>query len=237
MSARRPRCGEDVAPYALGALPLQDAREFEEHLAECELCRTDLEALRPVVHALSESPEQVDPPPELRHRLMAVVEEEAAERRRSQAPAKPPARSDRAAWRRWFSRPLPALALACVLLVVGIGIGIGVTGDDTRTVPAAGAPAGVSATLEIGDDGGDLEVHGMPQLPEDRVMQVWLVRGKDGAPEPTDVLFTPNQKGDATAAVRGDMDDVSRVLVSVEPRGGSRAPTTAPALDFRVQSS
>jgi anti-sigma-K factor RskA len=234
MSDRHANCGEDVAPYALGALPPEDARAFERHLAECELCRTDLDALSPVVHALSETPEPVDPPPELRRRLMAVVEQEAAERHASERAA---GRAPRGGWTRWLPRPLPALAAACVLLVAGIGIGIGLNGDDPTTLGPASAPAGVEAELRLDDDGGELVVHGMGQLPDDRVMQVWLVRGEGGAPEPTDSLFTPNRRGDASVAVPGEMEGVTRVLVSEEPRGGSRSPTTAPALDFRVQST
>ena len=226
LSGRHPRCGEDVAPYALGALSPDDARAFEEHLAGCELCRTDLDALRPVVHALGETPEQVDPPPELRRRIMSVVATENGNRAAATERVARPRR-------RW----VPALAAACVLLVVGVAIGIGVTGDGTSTYSPLSTPAGVRAQLEISGDGGDLEVHGMSQLQSDRVMQVWLVRGADGEPEPTDALFTPNRRGDASVAVPGDLEGVTRVMVSEEPRGGSRAPTGPPVLDFRVQNS
>jgi anti-sigma-K factor RskA len=223
-------CGEDLAPYALGALPIEDARAFERHLGTCELCRADLETLRPVVDALSESPEPVDPPPELRRRLMAVVEQEAADRRRSAA------ERARAGERRWWQpRPLLALALACAVLVVGVGIGIGVgvNGDDTRDYRGT-APPGVDAHLQVEDDGGRLVLHGMEPPPPGKVMQVWLVRGKSGKPEPTDALFRPNRNGNASVAVPGEMDDVTRVMVSEEPEGGSPSPTTAPAVDFKL---
>jgi len=231
LNEHRPGCGEDVAPYALGALPPEDARAFEQHLAECELCRTDLAALRPVVHALSETPEQLDPPPELRRNVMAVVEREAAERARRRSPE--PERRERAGWTRWLPRPLPALAVACVLLVVGIGIGIGVTGEDARVYDGV-APAGVEAKLRIEDDDGRLVLHGMGSPPEGKVMQVWLVHGENGKPEPTDALFRPNRNGNASVVVPGDMDGVTRVMVSEEPEGGSRSPTTAPAVDFKL---
>lgn len=231
MSEHRPGCGEDVAPYALGALPPADARAFEQHLAECELCRADLESLRPVVHALAGTPEQVDPPPQLRRNVMAVVEREAAERARAERPASE--RGERPAWSRWLPRPLPALAVACALLIVGIGIGVGVTGDDAREYDGT-APAGVEAKLRVEDDGGRLVLHGMDSPPAGKVMQVWLVHGKNGKPEPTDALFRPNRNGSASVAVPGDMDDVTRVMVSEEPEGGSPSPTTAPAVDFKL---
>jgi anti-sigma-K factor RskA len=234
VSGRHPRCGEDVAPYALGALPADDAREFEQHLADCELCRTDLDALYPVVHALGETPEQVDPPPELRRELMAVVEHEAAERKRAER-SRGGAPQGGGRWSRLLPsiRPLPALAAACAVLVVGIGIGIGVTGDDARDYRGI-APPGVEAQLRVEDDGGEIVLHGMDSPPAGKVMQVWLVHGENGTPVPTDALFRPNRGGDASVAVPGDMDDVTRVMVSEEPEGGSASPTTAPAVDFRL---
>lgn len=231
MSEHRPGCGEDVAPYALGALPPEDARAFEQHLAECELCRTDLESLRPVVHALAGTPDQVDPPPQVRHNVMAVVEREAAERADAERPAAE--RRERSAWSRWLPRPLPALAVACALLVVGIGIGVGVNRDGAREFDGT-APAGVEAKLRIEDDGGRLVLHGMDSPPTGKVMQVWLVHGENGKPVPTDALFRPNREGDASVAVPGDMDDVTRVMVSEEPEGGSPSPTTAPTVDFKL---
>ena len=236
LSGTRPnQCGEDVAPYALGALTPEDTRRFAAHLEDCELCRTDLATLRPVVDALAETPEPIDPPPELRRRVMAVVEQEAAERRRA-------AEGERAPWWRMLvPRPLPALAAACVLLVVGLGVGIAVTGDgdgdgDVREVQATAAPAGVQASLRIEDDQGELVLRNMPSPRPGRVMQVWLMRGEGGAPVPTDALFTPNASGTASVAVPGDLGGVTQVLVSEEPRGGSRSPTTEPALDFRLPS-
>ncbi|MDQ3740148.1 MAG: zf-HC2 domain-containing protein, partial [Actinomycetota bacterium] len=63
-------CGSDVAAYALGALPAEDARRFEQHLRTCVMCRTDLEQLAPVVDALPAAAEPVPPPPALKKRIM-----------------------------------------------------------------------------------------------------------------------------------------------------------------------
>lgn len=229
---RDPQCGEDVAPFALGALTPDEKRRFEQHLDACELCRTDLATLRPVVEALPETPEQVEPPADLRKRLMAVVEEEAAERRRTE-------RRERASSSRpsWLPRPLPALAAACVLVVAGITAGVALNGGDATTYPAASAPPGVQASLRIDDEQGEIELEGLDAPARGRVLQVWLMREGSTTPEATDALFTPNRKGSASVVVPGDLDGVAQVLVSEEPAGGSSAPTTQPSLAFAVRSS
>jgi anti-sigma-K factor RskA len=225
-----PSCGEDVAAYALGALGRDEAERFAEHLRGCELCRSDLAALRPVVQALPETADQVDPPPELKRRIMAAVEADVAAR----APA-PARREDRLAFLR--VRPAPALAAACVLLVAGLGIGIGITGDgggDPRTVTGQVAAVNATAVLEMDDDHGRLLLDGMPDPPRDRVWQVWIVRGEGADPQPTDALFTVGRNGRASVDVPGDMSGVTQVLVSHEPLGGSEAPTSDPAVQIAV---
>ena len=227
MDLNRPAgCGEDVAPYALGALPHEDARRFRAHLDDCALCRADLEILQPVIDALPDTIEPVDPPPALRKRIMAVVEEEAAQRRRSTQPV-----------RRWLGVPVPravpALAAACVLLIAGLGVGLAVSGGggETRTFTGT-APTGASAQMRVEPDHTTLVVRGMPNPPSGRMYQVWLVRGK-GAPEPTRALFTTRRgEGAADVEVPGDMQGVTKVLVSHEPRGGSRAPTSDPVIQI-----
>ena len=209
---RNPHCGEDVAPYVLGALPYDDAKAFERHMADCELCRTDLASLQPAVDALPMSVEHVEPPPELRRR--------AAERSGRE--------------RRFAFRPLPALAATCVLLAGGIGVGSALTGEETRTLDGT-APSGASASLEVEGDSGKLVVDDMPDAPVGRVYQVWLMRG-DGPPTPTDALFEVRRGGKAEVAVPGDLDDVDKVLVTHEPRGGSSVPTATPSIAFDVSS-
>jgi anti-sigma-K factor RskA len=219
MSAQDARCGEDVAPYVLGALPDADARDFELHLHSCELCRTDVETLRPAVDALPLSVEQVEPPPELRRRIMAAVDADVRARQAAERSAREP---------RFSFRLLPALAVACVVLVAGIGVGVALTGEDARTVPGQVEVRGATAQVELRDDTGKLVVDGLPQPPGDRVYQVWLRSGK-GAPRPTDALFEV-RGGKAEVAVPGDLSEVDEVLVTHEPRGGSAEPTRAPAI-------
>ena len=218
MSTRPAGCGEDVAAYALGALDDVQAHRFERHLAECELCRADLATLTPVVQTLPATAEPVDPPPELKKRIMAVVEAEASERRAAE-------RGPRRSWLPSF-RWAPALAAgACALVLAAVLVTRG-GGDDAETFTASVAPQGAAAEMTVADDGGTLKVEGMPAPPNGRVYQVWTQHGNE-APEPTSALFTPRGDGTASVAVTGDMDDVDRVLVSDEPQGGSERPSSA----------
>ena len=216
---REAHCGENVAPYVLGALPDGDARDFERHLRTCELCRTDVETLRPAVDALPLSVETVEPPAELRRRVMKVVDADVKARRVSARPSRE---------RRFAFRPLPLLAAACLALVAGVGVGTALTGEDVRTVPGTVKVTGASAAVQLEDDGGKLVVEGMPPPPMGRVYQVWLRSGK-AAPRPTDALFEV-RGGKAEVSVPGDLSEVDEVLVTHEPRGGSAEPTRAPSI-------
>jgi anti-sigma-K factor RskA len=223
-------CGSDVAAYALGALTDDETRRFEEHLETCELCRTDLAALRPVVDALPAAAEPLAPPPALKSRIMGVVEAEARERERAARPAR------RSRFGFLSLRPVPAFAAACALLLVGIGIGIATLGgDDTSEYRGEFIRGSGQVELRVDDGHGTLKVEDMAPPPEGRVYQVWLQRdGED--PQPTDALFTVDEDGSASVDVPGDVEAADRVLVTDEPRRGSRSPSTAPYLAVRTSS-
>lgn len=231
MNAPGTGCGSDVAAYALGALSEEETRRFEAHLRTCEMCQADLEGLRPVVSALPAAAEPVQPPPELRNRIMSVVETEARahERERRQA--------ERRRRRPFLNlRPLPAFAAACALLLAGAGIGIAVlSGDDGRTYEGQFLRASGNVELHVEDGDGTLRIRNMAPPPAQRVYQVWTLR--DGErPRPTDALFTVDHGGSASVDVPGDLDEVDQVLVTDEPRGGSRSPTTKPYFAVRIST-
>jgi anti-sigma-K factor RskA len=232
------RWSDSAAAYLLGALEEREARAFEAHLAECPLCREEVDALAPAARALPASVEPVAPPPSLKTRIMAEVEREAALLAAAGPEAdRPAARAPRRPRRSWLglSRRLAPVAIAAVLLL-GVAIGVGVSqigGSGERTVQAqvldkARAPD-ASAEVEVADDGATLVARGLPAPPSGRVYQIWLAR-PGHAPEPTSALFTPRRDGTATATVPGDLSGVEKMLVTDEPEGGSRQPTTSPLL-------
>jgi anti-sigma-K factor RskA len=77
--------------------------------------------------------------------------------------------------------------------------------------------------VEIGDDRGVLVAENLPSTPEGEVYETWLMRG--GVPEPAG-LFQPKNEGDAATPIEGSLEDADAVAVTVEPSGGSSAPTS-----------
>jgi anti-sigma-K factor RskA len=220
-------CGTDVAAYALGALTDEETRRFETHLQTCDLCRTDLAQLRPVVDALPAAAEPVPPPPALKRRIMGVVESEARERRQVAAPER------RSRFGFLTIRPLPAMALACVLLLAGIGIGLAVLSGGSDDIDGQCIRSCESVAMHVDEGHGTLKVEGMAQPPEGRVYQVWTQRfGQE--PKATDALFTVDKDGSASVDVPGDTHAVDQVLVTDEPPGGSSSPTTAAYIAVRM---
>lgn len=67
-----------VAAYVLDALSPQEAEQFEAHLAGCDQCQAEVAELRQVVDVLPLAADPVEPPRELRDRILEAVQEDAA---------------------------------------------------------------------------------------------------------------------------------------------------------------
>ena len=221
------RFRDALGAYALGALPDDERSQLERHMATCHDCRLEADQLSVVVAELPETADVVPPPPALRARIMAVIEADASGRAASPAPA-----AERSGWWSALLRPRAALVAACVLLLAGIGAGLAINGSSGRNWDAEVVMADASADLAMADDGATLAVKGMPPPPTGRVYQVWIQRGS-AAPRPTQALFTTDPSGAATVVVKGRMKGVDAVLVTDEPKGGSRAPTRSPVIVAR----
>jgi anti-sigma-K factor RskA len=88
---------ENIALYALGALGDEETRAFEAHLATCEACRTEVQAMRDTVGALAYAAPPVPLPGGLKGRVMDRIQAPAAaaEPLTSRVAAFPPPRSSR----------------------------------------------------------------------------------------------------------------------------------------------
>ena len=213
---------DDLAAYLLGALEPGEAATLERHLAGCEECRTELEWLRPTVQLLPESVERVEPAPRLRQNLMEQVRAEAKSASTS------PRRERRWGFGGWSLRPLAGLAAVVLVVAAVAAYAIGTSdsggGGETTTV-SSGHPPGVTAELVSEGESGTLHLAHLHQLPPDEVLQAWVER--NGKVESAKTLFVPNQDGTASATI-DDMNGVTTVMVTAEPRGGSAQPTSAP---------
>jgi anti-sigma-K factor RskA len=239
MSNGHERWSEELAAYVLGALEPAEATAFERHAEDCERCRAEARWLAPAVQALQESVERLQAPPRLRERLMAEVRADAA------AGAEPAPTA--AGWRRrlgdlWRGdgrrglRPAVGLAVLALVVaaitgyVVGSGGSSSPSGGGQLTVESGHAP-GVVATMVREGRGGSLHLENVRPIPNGKVLEAWVQRAGEVRPVPA--LFVPDREGRASTTV-ADMDGVETVMVTVEPAGGTEAPTSAPLVTMPI---
>jgi anti-sigma-K factor RskA len=213
---------DELAAYLLGALEPSEAAALEQHVAGCEECRETLEWLRPAARVLPETVERVEPPHELRDRLMAEIGADA-----QRAPARR-GQGRLAAWLRGPSlRPVAAAAVLLVVVagVAGYAIRSGGSSGPAETTFTAGRAPGVTAKFVRDGETGTLRLANVRSLPPGKVLEAWVRRGKKV--EPADALFVPNGDGTATTVI-DRVGGVNAVMVTAEPRGGSAYPTSNP---------
>jgi hypothetical protein len=189
----------------------------------------------PAVAVLGESVEQLEPPPELRERVLAEVRADAERSRaESETPQRPP---QRRGWRGLVLRPALAVGLAIVIAAVGgyVIAGNGGNGEQVGTTVEVQSPPGqpgVSGTLAVGENSSMLDLQGLAQLKGSEVYQVWVAKGQSVRPSSN---FIPDANGRAMTAVDGQLSSGSKVMVTREPRPGQTTPTPPILLSATVQ--
>jgi len=240
--------------YVLDALPEEERRSFEEFLAAHPERQAEIDELGTVAGLLAFSPEAQDPTPELRHRIMEVVEAEAAPRQER--------RGSVLAWLADFigARGL-AFGAAALLLVGLLSWNLLLQGqvddlqgqvqnsqgqvDDlqaqvkdaqaqqTQTVQLSGTWSSQGADAEVASINGNrivLVADDLPSIPEGQTCQIWVIKGDE--PEPSG-LFQPD--GTETAApITTPIKKGDTIAITVEPAGGSEQPTTDPVLSAEL---
>jgi hypothetical protein len=232
---------DDLVAYSLEALDAREAEEVEAHAPSCARCSRELEALAPAVAVLGESVEQLEPPPELRERVLAIVRDEAASKRAELSGARGGDQATMRRERRGLRGLLlrPALGLAA-LAVAAAGVGGYLVAEDTggggggeeATVAVVPMAPSVGGTLAVGDISSTLDLHGLKQLRGREVYQVWVAHGSTLKPSSN---FIPDSSGDATTAVDGQLAEGTKVMVTKEPHPGRTTPTPPVLLTATVQ--
>ena len=229
--------------YALHALDDVESLRFERHLRDCAECELDVAGMQSAAAALGAA-EATDYP----QRMKASVLEAASRTR--QLPPLAPRRTPRVQ-QRW----LGVAAAAVLVVAVGAGALVGVvvgrarpgastgpsdsagaaavaqllTAADARVVPlrsTAGGHASVVVSASLG--GAAVVASDMPAAPGGHVYEAWYV---DAAGRPVAAgTFTPAVAGPTTVPLVGSPGVATTVAVTVEPAGGSTAPTTTPVM-------
>jgi anti-sigma-K factor RskA len=224
-TTRRRDCGSDAAPYVLGALEPAEALAFADHMRSCTACRDEVAALASVVDVLPASAPCYEVSAALRRRVMHAVRSEP---KASSVATRPPRlRRHRAAPGRAVTAAALMVTLA-IMIAAGGAIKLGAGSSPARVIQASVG----RAQLRIAGGRVELLVDHLPPAPPDRVYELWLQHGPR-APAPS-TLFTVTSRGTAVLGVPGDFSGITRVLVTVEPSGGSRVPTTRAVIVVRV---
>ena len=224
-----------VAAYLLGALQPDEAERYREHMQGCASCRQELDELQPAV-----SPLRAAPPARandiLVGRIMAQVRSEAELLEAAGAHADRVPRSG-------TNRPTRRLvALAATAALAAAAAGAVLIASETATGPrvtqALVAPSAPGGRAELRQSGthAELVISDVPQPPGGHIYQVWLAEAH-AAPRPTNALFSVNSEGSASVDVPGDLQHVQRVMVTAEPAGGSRHPTSAAIITATLKQS
>ncbi len=238
--------------YAVDAVDDLERARFEQHLAVCPECRDEVESLRSAAIELSHLADTMPParlreqvlqnitavrplPPRLRDETAARIDEHVA------SPSTPAVARARSRW----STQWVAAAAAVVLLGGGaaavtrpwdrpsqgqLTVAERVLDASDKQTTAQTFPGGASATLVRSKEVGRavLITHNMPNAPTGKVYQLWL-QNDQGAMTPAGLM--PPQS-DQTVVLDGNAATAKGAGITVEPAGGSSAPTSEPIALF-----
>jgi anti-sigma-K factor RskA len=216
---------ELLGVYALGALAPEEDAAVRDHLVSCEN-HPEAAELQAIAASLAFAVPEREPPAALKSRLMDEVRREGAS---------PVAARRATGWLQRLVQPrLAPYALAAALAVAVVALLATNTGDGNGTVVTRFADGGQLSGQVVyipDEDLAVIQVNGLEQLSEDETYQVWAM--SEGQPRPIGFLEVSSE-GHALTALGVNLADADEVAVTVEPRGGSPLPTTAPVLRARL---
>jgi anti-sigma-K factor RskA len=216
-----------ATPYALHATTDDERADIERQVAAAppEVAEAFFEQVRTVQETMAviSAATAVEPPASMRDRLLATVADDTVQ----QLPAK---RANR--WRTTILAAAAVLAIGLGALGVGLALRPPPTtstaaqvfaAPDVRTVSGP-IPTGGTATLVYSHDkdAGVLVMNNVPPPQPGTVYQMWLVG--DTGPQSAGTMDAKSV-APSTTAVLPDLGDSKTLAFTVEPGGGSAAPT------------
>jgi anti-sigma-K factor RskA len=230
----------DLLPaFALGCLDEDEARLVTAHLAVCPVCSAELRSYQAVSEALPLAVPMAEPPPALKQRLMAQIQQASAISSEPQP----------GWWQRFnqgLRRTLPVWGLASLVLIIVLLVSnllllqrvnrlSAVTPQpvalQTVTLQHTEAAPDATGMLVLSNNGnfGTLVVDHLPPLAKDQQYQLWMIQ--DGE-RTSGGVFSVNREGYGSLWIRSPkrLADFSAFGITVEPTGGSPGPTGAKVL-------
>lgn len=244
--------------YALNGLDAADLAEFETHLQQSHATRDEVTELTDTAVLLGLATRPVQPSAGLKASIMdqldahpqlpVAASSAAGASSASVATAAFESPAGRKAQARWFTRPVTALAAVAAAIALFVGGGVVTTSlaQNSFAQQQADQLAAINsaddaqrASVDLADGGtatlvwsntllsSALIVDGLAPLPADRTYELWYINDAGARPAGT---FGVAGSGSTWRVLDGTMKAGDTVGVTVEPRGGSDAPTTDPVV-------
>jgi anti-sigma-K factor RskA len=225
---------ELIYGQALYALSPDEEEQIALHVAECEPCRRRLREAEALTASLAYAAPSADPPADLRGRVLASVESAPAP-----APAPGPAavaavpRRARPRFGWW-----PRLSAVAVPALAAVVLGLVIWNVSLRDqVSALKGPLQHAQVTRVGSLGSAVTKAGgqttlfasIRRAPAGKTYEAWVIRGKVAIPAG---LFQGGGTLELTLTKAAKPGDV--IAVTVEPAGGTKAPTTTPIANGTV---
>jgi anti-sigma-K factor RskA len=238
---------ENLAAYALGALDVDEIAPLEAHLADCRDCQAEFADYQSVTDGLLHAVPPRKPPQELRRKLIAQL---PSQQSRSPKPF--------AGFFERISFGQVALAIVVVVLLglnVVSNLQIHAIQQDqsalaerlsqdqtaiamlaypsTQALPVQADVENVAGSMLVDKDKrvAVLVLWNLPQVGPDQTYQVWLIDANGD--RTSGGLFKPlTERGYTTATILAPrpLGQFQGIGVTVEPEGGSQAPTSSRVL-------
>ncbi|TWT27322.1 anti-sigma factor [Planomicrobium sp. CPCC 101110] len=219
---------EYVVDYLNGTFSEEEIREFENHLKNCADCQQIIE----LTGELPYLAEPIEPPAEMKTRILAKVFEEdvTEEQQLEPKPAAVPM-AKRTPRRNWWT---PLIAAVLLLSLLGNAYAFLQLSDQPETEtamrevnlqPSELFEGAAQVKLIREDEALDVVVsaEGLEELQGDEIYQVWLL--KEGQPIPAGA-FKPNPNGEGAAyfSLEENTEGWDTIAITREPQAGNELP-------------
>jgi anti-sigma-K factor RskA len=218
---------ELIAGQALYALSEDDSERVALHTAECERCRMQLREAEAIAASLAYAVPTLAPPPDLRERLLAAVAPVVPVPLAAPVPASEP-RRQRSLRPGWWPRvsavAAPVLAAAAMgLLVWNVSLRGNLHSLEQSLQRGHAVRLGDIGTVVTKPGGSATLYASVVRAPAGKTYEAWVIHGQVAVPAG---LFEGGGKLTLKLTKPAKPGDV--VAITIEPAGGTRAPTTTP---------